>query len=72
MNVLWKPFDSEKDWVSTAASRRADGSYGAAVAGNGEGALFAVEVRTTGGAWRYPDALTTTPYVSVAPGDSPP
>ena len=67
VNVLWKPFDSHSDWSSVPAYPGADGTFTATVAGGGEGALFAVELRTAAGAWRYPDPMSATPYVSVAP-----
>jgi hypothetical protein len=67
VRVLWKPFDSERDWAAVDASPAGDGSYTAAVAGGGAGALFAVEVRDAEGAWRYPDPLLATPYVSLPP-----
>ena len=67
VNVLWKQFDSEKDWVSASAFENSDGGFSSALAGSGAGALFAVEVITPTGAWRYPDAMTSTPYISVPP-----
>lgn len=67
VSVLWKPFDSETDWTAVAASRDADGTFVATIAGGGAGALFAVELVTPDGAWRLPDALTGTPYLSLPP-----
>ena len=70
VNVLWKPFDSQSDWSAVPAIANPDGSYGATVAGGALGvlgALFAAELVTPVAAWRYPDPLTATPYVSVAP-----
>jgi len=67
VNVWWKPFDSEKDWTSVPASASADGSYTTSVAGGAAGALFSVELISDHGAWRYPDPMVATPYVSVAP-----
>jgi hypothetical protein len=67
VRVLWKPFDSERDWAVVDASPAGDGSYTAAVAGEGTGALFAVDVRDAEGAWRYPDPRLATPYVSLPP-----
>jgi hypothetical protein len=67
VRVLWKPFDSERDWTAVDASPAGDGSYTAAVTGEGSGALFAVEVRDAEGAWRYPDPRVATPYVSLPP-----
>ena len=67
VRVLWKPFDSERDFVAVDASPAGDGSYTAAIAGEGTGALFAVEVRNAQGAWRYPDPRLATPYVSLPP-----
>jgi len=67
VRVLWKPFDSERDFTAVDASPTGDGSYTAAVTGEGTGAMFAVEVRTTAGAWRYPDPRVATPYVSLPP-----
>jgi hypothetical protein len=65
--VLGKPFDSETDFSPVAATAAADGSFTATVTTAGAGGLFAVEVRTPTGAWRYPDPLTSTPYISVPP-----
>jgi hypothetical protein len=65
--VLAKPFDSETDFQPTPAAAATDGSYTATVASAGPGGLFAVELRTPTGAWRYPDPLTSTPYISLAP-----
>jgi hypothetical protein len=65
--VLAKPFDSETDFAPVPATAAADGTFTAAVPSAGPGGLFAVEVRTPSGAWRYPDPLVATPYVSVAP-----
>jgi len=67
VRVLWKPFDSERDFTAVDASPAGDGSYTAAVSGEGTGAIFAVEVRTAAGAWRYPDPRIATPYVSLPP-----
>ena len=67
VHIIWKPFESEKNWVGVVASRDADGTFSAAITGGAAGALFAVEVRTLAGAWRYPDPLEATPYVSLAP-----
>ena len=67
VRVLWKPFDSERDWTAVDASPAGDGSYTAAVTGDGTGAMFAVEVRDAEGAWRYPDPRLATPYVSLPP-----
>ena len=67
VNILWKPFDSQSDWTTVPATAGAGGTFTATVAGGAQGALFAVEVRTAAGAWRYPDPMTTTPYLSVAP-----
>jgi hypothetical protein len=67
VRVLWKPFDSERDWSGVDASPASDGSYTAAVTSEGTGAMFAVEVRDAEGAWRYPDPRLATPYVSLPP-----
>ncbi len=67
VSVFWKPFDSETDWSSVAATPDQDGSFVAAIAGGGAGALFAVEVHTAAGAWRLPDPAAETPYVSLPP-----
>jgi hypothetical protein len=67
VRVLWKPFDSERDWVAVEASPAGDGSYTAVVAGEATGAQFAVEIRDAAGAWRYPDPRVATPYVSLPP-----
>jgi len=67
VRVLWKPFDSERDFAAVDASPAGDGSYTAAITGEGTGALFAVELRDAQGAWRYPDPRLATPYVSLPP-----
>jgi hypothetical protein len=67
VQILWKPFDSEKDWSAADASPTGDGGYAATIAGGGAGGLFAVEVRDAAGAWRYPDPRETMPYVSLPP-----
>lgn len=67
VSVFWKPFDSETDWTAVAAAPDADGTFVASIAGGGAGALFAVELRTADGAWRLPDALAGTPYLSLPP-----
>jgi hypothetical protein len=56
VRIWWKPFDSEKDWVAVDAGPEASGAggYAATVFGEGAGALFAVEIATAVGAWRYP------------------
>jgi hypothetical protein len=68
VRVLWKPFQSEVDWTPVAATQSA-GGWSATVPGAGEGAMFAVEVAAPAGApgWRYPDVLSATPYVALAP-----
>jgi hypothetical protein len=67
VRVLWKPFDSERDWTAVDAAPAGDGSYTASITGDGTGGLFAVEVRHALGAWRYPDPRLATPYVSLPP-----
>jgi hypothetical protein len=67
VEVLAKPFDSESDFQPTPATAAADGGYAATLASAGAGGLFAVEVRTPTGAWRYPNPLVATPYVSLPP-----
>ena len=67
VNVLWKPFDSETDWSSVAASVQTDGSFVATIAGGGAGALFAVEIHSSTRAWRLPDVTTGIPYLSLPP-----
>jgi hypothetical protein len=67
VRVLWKPFDSETDWIAVDADQQADGSFATQIAGGGAGALFAVEVVTARGAWRLPDPTVATPYVPLPP-----
>ncbi|HVR00664.1 MAG TPA: hypothetical protein VMT47_00905, partial [Polyangia bacterium] len=68
VNVLAKSFQSESDFSAVGATQAADGTWSATVPGAlAAGGLFALELRTPAGAWRYPDPLTTAPYVSVAP-----
>jgi hypothetical protein len=67
VSVLWKPFDSETDWSSVPAAVQSDGSFVATIAGGGAGALFAVEIRSSAGAWRLPDVTTAIPYLSLPP-----
>jgi hypothetical protein len=65
VTVLWKKFSGSASWSSTPAQGSGK-HYEAVVAGTGDGAMFAVEV-SAGGAWRYPDVLTSTPYVALPP-----
>jgi hypothetical protein len=65
--MLAKPFDSETDFTSSPATPAADGSFAATIASSSAGGLFAVELRTPDGAWRYPDPLLSTPYISLPP-----
>jgi hypothetical protein len=67
VQVLWKPFESAVDWTAAEAALDDDGTFVASIAGGGAGALFAVEVRTTAGAWRLPDPVTTMPYIPLPP-----
>ena len=68
VNVLWKPFTAVSDWQAVPAQPVAGGAFVATVPGGGGGALFAVElVLGPGFAWRYPDVLSTTPYVTLPP-----
>jgi hypothetical protein len=67
VTVLWKPFDSEVDWTGVPAHLQDDGTWAADITGGGGGALFAVELRSSGGAWRLPDATVGPPYVSLPP-----
>ena len=69
VRIWWKPFDSEQDWAAVDAGPEASGagSYAATVFSDGAGALFAVEIVTAVGAWRYPDPMTETPHISLAP-----
>jgi hypothetical protein len=66
VSVLWKKFSGSASWSSVPA-QGAGKHYQAVVAGTGDGAMFAVEVRA-GSAWRYPDVLAgAPPYVALAP-----
>jgi hypothetical protein len=68
VDVLAKPFQSETDFSAVGATEAADGTWSATIPGSkSSGGLFAVEVHTPDGAWRYPDPLTTAPYVAVPP-----
>jgi hypothetical protein len=67
VSVLWKPFDSETDWSAVTAAPDQDGTFTATITGGGAGALVAVEVRTSAGAWRLPDPRGDAPYVSLPP-----
>ena len=67
VRIFWKPFESEKDWVGVDAFPTSGGGYTADIVGGGAGALFAVEIRSAVGAWRYPDPMVETPYVPLAP-----
>jgi hypothetical protein len=67
VRVLWKPFQSEVDWSVVDTTAAGDGSYSASVAGGGAGGLFAVEVLSAQGGWRYPDPERETPYLSLPP-----
>ena len=66
VRILWKPFHSQTDWRVAAATATADG-FAATITGGGQGALFAAEVVTDVGGWRYPDASRATPYIVLAP-----
>jgi hypothetical protein len=67
VNLLWKPFESTRPWVSVPMTRSGPG-YQATIPGTGAGAMFAVEiVGPPGQGWRYPDVLTETPYRTLAP-----
>jgi hypothetical protein len=67
VNVLWKPFTAVSDWQAVPA-QASSGGYAATIAGGGGGALFAAElVLGPGLAWRYPNVLSTTPYVTLPP-----
>ena len=67
VTVLWKRFSSDGTWAPAPAAGSGR-HYEATIPGTGEGAMFAAEVSGGGGAWRYPDALATTPYVVLPPG----
>jgi hypothetical protein len=65
--LLYKPLSSLADW-KTAPLLGSGMQFEAIVPGSGAGAMFAVEISTgTGGAWRYPDVLSQTPYVTLPP-----
>jgi len=66
VRVLWKAFESGADWMAAPADLDPDGTYAPRLGGTA-GALFAVEVITAAGAWRYPDPMTGVPYISLAP-----
>jgi hypothetical protein len=68
VNILWKPFaGAPSDWQSAAASQ-VGSTYQAAIAGGGQGGMFAVEIlSSTGAGWRYPDLFQETPYRTLAP-----
>jgi len=66
VRVLWKGFESGADWTASPADLDPDGTYAPRLGGTA-GALFAVEVITAAGAWRYPDPMTGVPYISLAP-----
>ncbi len=65
--MRWKAFPSTAVWQSVVAT--GSGSrFTAMVPGTGVGAQFAVDVVAgVGNAWRYPDVLQETPYVTLAP-----
>jgi hypothetical protein len=65
--ILYKPFASTRDWSAVDATGK--GTLWTATVSGSPGALFAAEITAPGidSAWRYPDALTTTPYVSLPP-----
>jgi len=67
VNVLWKPFQSEVDWSVVDTIAAGDESYSASVSGGGAGGLFAVEVLSAQGGWRYPEPERETPYLSLPP-----
>jgi hypothetical protein len=67
IRILWKPFAGETDWTSIDATSSSDGSYSASISGGGAGGLFATEVLSAQGGWRYPDSERETPYLSLPP-----
>jgi hypothetical protein len=68
VHVLHRPFRSNgPSWESVEASGSGT-TYKAKVPGDGDGAMFAVEVNAgPGQAWRYPDVTKETPYRALAP-----
>ncbi|HET6283920.1 MAG TPA: hypothetical protein VFH73_23395 [Polyangia bacterium] len=66
VRILWKPFASESDWTPVDATP-SNGGYAATIDGGGEGAMFAVEVVSDSGGWRYPDVKIETPYRVLSP-----
>jgi hypothetical protein len=66
--LLWyKPFSAHTDWQSVALTGSGT-QFQAIVPGTGGGAMFMAQVSDgPGAAWRYPDLLTETPYVVLAP-----
>ncbi len=83
VRVLWKAFSGFADWADVPASPLATASaperpasacqetgcaFKANVQGPVNGGYFAVEIAGEPGVgWRYPDVLTTAPYVVVPP-----
>jgi hypothetical protein len=66
--TLWyKPFVSHADWQSVPL-QGAGTQFQGVVPGTGSGAMFAVQLSGgSAGTWRYPDLLTQTPYIVLAP-----
>jgi hypothetical protein len=64
--ILWKPFHSNTSWTRVEATVTADRAT-ARIDGGGAGGLFAVEVISAGAGRRFPDVVTKTPYVVLAP-----
>ena len=67
VQLLYKPLSSLADW-KTAPLPGTGMKFAGSVPGSGAGAMFAVEITSgDGGAWRYPDVLLQTPYVTLPP-----
>ncbi len=64
VNLLYKRFEGNVDWIAIPAETSGD-SY--RVTAPGPSGLYAVEVATRGGGWRYPDVFQGAPYVAVSP-----
>ncbi|MDB4993345.1 MAG: hypothetical protein JWM74_777, partial [Myxococcaceae bacterium] len=64
--ILWKPFHSNTAWTKVDATIAGDRAT-ARIDSSGAGGLFAVELIAGPTARRFPDVITQTPYVVLAP-----
>lgn len=65
--ILWRRFANVTEWAPVESKIDPSGTaVSATVAGGGQGGVFAVEIATRRGAFRLPDVVRETPYVTLA------